>query len=90
MTYLESRSLRFLAFLLGGALALSLGLNGLLLAARFEDWPDDVSAELAATTADLHRTQRQLATCQGQPDSSLVVSRKPLDNGADDATLTAQ
>ena len=45
MTRSESRSLNFLALLLGGALALSLGLNGLLLAARIEEWPDDVSAE---------------------------------------------
>jgi hypothetical protein len=86
MTYLESRSLKFLALLLGGALALSLGLNGLLLAARFEDWPDDVSAELTATTADLHQTQRQLADCQQQQDSLLVLTRKPTTGMA----LTAQ
>ncbi|OGX88153.1 hypothetical protein [Hymenobacter glacialis] len=69
-----------MALLLGGALALSLGLNGLLLAARIEDWPDDVSAELAATTADLHQTQRQLTSCQlhqQRQDSLLAISRNP-------------
>ncbi|MCR5886303.1 hypothetical protein LRS06_00660 [Hymenobacter sp. J193] len=78
MTGSESRSLNFLALLLGGVLALSLGLNGLLLAARIEDWPDDVSAELAATTADLHQTQRLLASCQQhqqRQDSLLILSR---------------
>ncbi|HEX8658729.1 MAG TPA: hypothetical protein VF690_14385 [Hymenobacter sp.] len=76
MTRVEPRSLNFLALLLGGALALSLGLNGLLLAARIEDGPDDVSAELAATTADLLQTQRLLASCQQhrQQDSLLVHS----------------
>ncbi|MDO7851439.1 hypothetical protein [Hymenobacter convexus] len=52
-----------LALLLGGALVLSLGLNGVLLTARPEPWPDDDDA-LAATTADLHLTQRLLAQCQ--------------------------
>jgi hypothetical protein len=77
MTRVEPRSLNFLALLLGGALALSLGLNGLLLAARIEDGPDDVSAELAATTADLLQTQRLLASCQQQrqQDSLLIHSR---------------
>jgi len=75
MTRLELRSLNFLALLLGGALALSLGLNGVLLAARLEDWPDDVSAELAATTADLHQTQRQLASCQQHQDSLHLLTR---------------
>ena len=80
MTRLESRSLNFMALLLGGALALSLGLNGLLLAARIEDWPDDVSAELAATTADLHQTQRLLTSCQQhqqRQDSLLAISPNP-------------
>jgi hypothetical protein len=89
MTRLESRSLNFLALLLGGALALSLGLNGLLLAARLEAWPDDVSAELAATTADLHQTQRLLASCQQhqqRQDSLLIMSR----NLASGPALTAQ
>jgi hypothetical protein len=77
MTRSESHPHNFLALLLGGALALSLGLNGLLLAARIEAWPDDVSAELAATTADLHQTQRLLASCEQQQrqDSLLVLSR---------------
>jgi hypothetical protein len=73
MTRLKSRSLTFLVLLLGVALALSLALNGLLLAARLDDWPDDVSAELAATTADLHQTQRQLERCQQQRQDSLLT-----------------
>jgi len=89
MTRSESRSLNFLALLLGGALALSLGLNGLLLAARLEAWPDDVSAELAATTADLHQTQRQLASCQQhqQRQDSLLLHARHLAVGT---ALSAQ
>jgi hypothetical protein len=78
MTRLEFRSLNFLALLLGGALALSLGLNGLLLTNRLEAWSDDVNDELAATTADLHQTKRLLASCQQQQqrqDSLFILSR---------------
>ena len=84
----QSRPFDFLALLLGGALALSLGLNGLLLAARLEDGPDDVSAELAATTADLHQTQRLLTSCQQHQqhqqhrDSLLVLSRNLVPGAA--------
>ena len=81
----QSRPFDFLALLLGGALALSLGLNGLLLAARLEDWPDDVSAELAAASADLHQTQRLLTSCQQHQqhrDSLLVLSRNLVPGAA--------
>ncbi|MBJ6109876.1 hypothetical protein JAO73_12710 [Hymenobacter sp. BT523] len=78
MTRSDARSLNFLTLLLGGVLALSLGLNALLMAGWIEAWPDDVSAELAATTADLHQTQRLLASCQQhqqQQDSLLTLTR---------------
>ncbi|MBF9140907.1 hypothetical protein [Hymenobacter properus] len=64
-TPFKSQPTNLLALLLGGALLLSLGLNGVLLTARPEPWPDDDDA-LAATTADLHLTQRLLAQCQQQ------------------------
>jgi len=61
----KSQPTNLLALLLGGALVLSLGLNGVLLTARPETWPDDGDDNaLAATTADLHLTQRLLAQCQ--------------------------
>jgi hypothetical protein len=84
----EPRSFNLLAALLGGALALSLGLNVLLLTGQIEEWPDDVSAELAATTADLHQTQRLLANCQQQyqQDSLIALSRNLVPGTA----LTAQ
>lgn len=85
----QLRPFNFLALLLGGALALSLGLNGLLLADRSKNWPDDVSAELAATTADLHQTQRLLTNCQQdqqRQDSLLVLAR----NRPPGAALTAR
>lgn len=60
----KTRPTNLLALLLSGALVLSLGLNGVLLTARPEPWPDDDNDVLAATTADLHLTQRLLAQCQ--------------------------
>lgn len=72
----ESRPTTFLVFLLAGALALSLGLNGFLLSARNEAGPDDT--ELAETTADLRLTQRLLDRCQAahqQQDSLLTQLR---------------
>ncbi|UOQ55036.1 hypothetical protein [Hymenobacter cellulosivorans] len=74
MTLPSPRPTNLLALLLGGALVLSLGLNGLLLTARPEPWPAE-DDELTATTADLHLTQRLLAQCQQQQqrqDSLLV------------------
>ena len=59
----KTRPTNLLALLLSGALVLSLGLNGVLLTTRPETWPDDDDT-LAATTADLHLTQRLLAQCQ--------------------------
>ena len=74
------RPTNMLALLFGGALLLSLGLNGVLLAAHPDAWPDDdTSDELAATTADLHLTQRLLAQCQHQQQrqDSLLAARRP-------------
>lgn len=72
------RSLNFMALLLAGALALSLGLNGFLLhnrapaAADYED--------VQETEADLRLTQRLLARCQAdhhQQDSLLALRSAP-------------
>ncbi|MDO7849804.1 hypothetical protein Q5H92_25810 [Hymenobacter sp. M29] len=82
-TPLKSQPTNLLALLLGGALVLSLGLNGVLLTARPEVWPDDDDA-LAATTADLHLTQRLLAQCQQQQvrQDSLVRLQGPVGSPA--------
>ncbi|GAB3308216.1 hypothetical protein [Hymenobacter tenuis] len=76
MTSASPPPTNLLALLLGGALLLSLGLNGVLLSSRPEAWPAD-DDELAATTADLHLTQRLLAQCQQQrlQQDSLLVRR---------------
>ncbi|MCB2376241.1 hypothetical protein LGH70_01520 [Hymenobacter sp. BT635] len=77
MTSSHPQPTNLLALLLGGALVLSLGLNGVLLSARPETWPAE-DDELTATTADLHLTQRLLAQCQQQQmrqDSVLVQLR---------------
>ena len=72
------RPTNVLALLFGGALVLSLALNSWLLASWPNDQPTDDSTELAATTADLHLTQRLLAHCQHQQqrqDSLLLALR---------------
>ncbi|MBO0356727.1 hypothetical protein J0X19_02100 [Hymenobacter sp. BT186] len=64
--------------LLAVGLALSLGLNGLLLTSRLEFFPAEHIEELAEATADLHLTQQQLAHCQiqqQQQDSLLLILR---------------
>jgi hypothetical protein len=74
----SSRSPTPLVLLLAVGLALSLGLNGLLLTFWLEVWPAEHSEELAETTADLHFTQQQLAHCQiqqQQQDSLLLIMR---------------
>ena len=76
------RPTNVLALLLGGALVLSLGLNGWLLAAGpVAEAPDENTAELAAATADLHLTRRLLSQCQTAQqqrlDSLLVRLRPP-------------
>lgn len=78
------RPTNVLALLLSGVLLLSLVLNGVLLAARPETWPvdDDAGDELAATTADLHLTQRLLAQCQQQRQDSLLATRQRPAGGA--------
>ncbi|WP_157887167.1 hypothetical protein [Hymenobacter sp. PAMC 26628] len=84
------RSLNFLALLLAGALALSLGLNGFLLynrapaAADYED--------LQETEADLRLTQRLLARCQAdhQQQDSLLALRPALPRALPTATAVAQ
>lgn len=64
-SFSNSARINVLALLLGSVLALSLGLNGWLLASWPEAEPDE-SPELATTIADLHLTQRLLARCQQQ------------------------
>ena len=75
----EPRSPHLLTLLVGGALALSFGLNVLLLRGHAEAWPED-DDELATATAELHLTQRLLTQCQGrqqQQDSLLARRRAP-------------
>lgn len=84
------RSLNFLALLLAGALAFSLGLNGFLLynrapaAAEYED--------IQETEADLRLTQRLLARCQADhhQQDSLLALRPRLRTVIPTATSLAQ
>ncbi len=74
----ESEPTNWMALLLGGVLALSLGFNVLLLKTHDDSLPEDDSQELTAATAELHLTQRLLTQCQGhrqQQDSLLVMLR---------------
>ena len=69
----QSRSFRFLAVLLAGALALSLVLNGFLLFSRplvAADYDD-----LQETEADLRLTQRLLARCQADHQQDSLLAR---------------
>ncbi|GAB3290456.1 hypothetical protein GCM10027511_02870 [Hymenobacter humi] len=77
------RPTNVLALLFGGALVLSLGLNSWLLASWPDDRPTDESTELAATTADLHLTQRLLAHCQHhqQRQDSLLLALRTQASG---------
>lgn len=80
-----SRFTTLAVLLLAVALALSLGLNGLLLASRLEIFPAEHSEELAEATADLHLTQQLLAHCQiqqQQQDSLLLLLRPQSRNSA--------
>jgi len=68
------RSLNFLALLLAGALAFSLGLNGFLLYNRAPAVTE--YEDIQETEADLRLTQRLLARCQAdhhQQDSLLAL-----------------
>jgi hypothetical protein len=83
------RPLNFLVLLLAGALALSLGLNGLLLyktPAPTADYDDQQANE-----ADLRLTQRLLARCQAshQHQDSLLALHTELPAAVPTATATA-